>query len=488
MRPGTALLLLLLSAQVIADPEVTFTEPVAHGAFAAPRSDLLDDWARRLFKDRSLENESKVGKEIATFLREAKLIDDDGNTYTFDLNRPLTVLFPASGITLDGKPGLVRVLLDPRTGSIGSSNLPGLDRLDEVLISGDEFSVVRSRYSSERVTDPRLGELASIPKIAIQFGLPSTLTNLTNLFGSLQMLRSNTARVMDEVNARGGTPYYLHVNRVGLEPRTSIDIDTRLAGRADRAVEVKAQLRKELARARNREARGVPCSLRFIDTLGTVLERHLDGLPQDRPLTDVARKDLRDAVRVAYDDVVTSEEPCRSATTPAETRQAEAVENRIIGFIASAGTGSVEGKFKYTNIPRQVVSLGLMAGGLISRSGDVRAKVADGKVVEDPLSSNLTILPVYLHVPYDPTAFPPSRAERWRAFVGPVITPELGIAAGLGYSIVRGVTLNVGYSLLRVRTPANANDLNNAPSTPTGKDPLKGGRAHGPLFALGYSF
>src|SRR4029079_2691873 len=88
----------------------------------------------------------------------------------------------------------------------------------------------------------------------------------------------------------------------------------------------------------------------------------------------------------------------------------------------------------------------------------------------------LTMAMVNIHpAPYDAQQDRPTWAERFRLFAGTSITPDFGIGGGAGVMIVRGLTVNVGWANLFVKTPRAGLSIGQTP--PVGKAPLSAGHA-----------
>ncbi len=117
---------------------------------------------------------------------------------------------------------------------------------------------------------------------------------------------------------------------------------------------------------------------------------------------------------------------------------------------------------------------------------DDRVKVANGKLAKDPLSGNLTMGGVNIHlVPYDPEAEHMTVAERFRLFAGGVIVPNFGVGGGLSVGIIRGLSLNVGYAQLIVSKLGGNEALD---AVPKSTNPFKVGTAGVTFIGAGLNF
>jgi hypothetical protein len=158
-------------------------------------------------------------------------------------------------------------------------------------------------------------------------------------------------------------------------------------------------------------------------------------------------------------------------------------------FINGLTGASVTAGYDLKNSPKRLASLGVMTayafkGGI---KGAMRVKVKDGNLVADPLDRRLSLVVVnFGFLPYNAESFEPTRPERFRWFVGAVITPDFGIATGLSAGIVRGLTVNVGGAILGVRG-LNAGDKLGAPPTHD-EDPFRLSQARVAFVGVGYNF
>jgi hypothetical protein len=107
-------------------------------------------------------------------------------------------------------------------------------------------------------------------------------------------------------------------------------------------------------------------------------------------------------------------------------------------------------------------------------------------LLPDNPTTPLTFIAFDVHWPYDETRFSPSFAERLRAFFGVALTPDLGAVGGVGVGIVRGLSIEVGYSVLLAHALARGEQLSSPEVILHDPTPRK---AVGAFFAgIGYSF
>lgn len=140
-----------------------------------------------------------------------------------------------------------------------------------------------------------------------------------------------------------------------------------------------------------------------------------------------------------------------------------------------------------SGIPYQRLSFGTLGGYIAgATSSKDRVKVDGGKVVNDPIGRALTAVVLNFHPRFDPKAPEMESGERWRAFVGGVLTPNLGMTLGGGYAFLRNLSINVGYALLVIPTMRDIDTINAAPTD--GTRPFRAGGAHVGFLGFGYKF
>jgi hypothetical protein len=147
----------------------------------------------------------------------------------------------------------------------------------------------------------------------------------------------------------------------------------------------------------------------------------------------------------------------------------------------------VKGNTTYVNEPPTYATFGILTGGIVDRGLEERVKVNKDVLQADPATGVLSLFIINLHPwGYSARAVKSSAAERWRLFAGTVITPDFGLAAGVGVQLIRGLALNGGYAFLLSDTLRNKDKIGGAPSNL--KRPTKRGISGVLFVGFSYSF
>jgi len=140
-----------------------------------------------------------------------------------------------------------------------------------------------------------------------------------------------------------------------------------------------------------------------------------------------------------------------------------------------------------TGIPFQRLTFGTLGAYVAGASAPKdRVKVDGGKVVADPIGRAMTSVVLNFHPRFNPKAPRMETGERWRGFIGAVLTPNLGISVGAGYGFLRNLSINAGYALLVIPTLRDGDTIDAAASD--GTRPFRAGAAHVGFVGLGYKF
>ncbi|MBM3818344.1 MAG: hypothetical protein FJW14_04880 [Acidimicrobiia bacterium] len=158
---------------------------------------------------------------------------------------------------------------------------------------------------------------------------------------------------------------------------------------------------------------------------------------------------------------------------------------RYRAAVAEPTVAAIAGTSTFQNIPRQVVTFGLISAYVLgASSGKDRVKVDGGKIVADPLSRSLSMVTINFHPPFDSTWPDLTKEERARVFIGTVVSPNIGVTVGAGAGMWRNVSINLGYALLAIPTLRPDDELDEAPGS--AKKPFQSGAAHVAYIGLGY--
>lgn len=198
---------------------------------------------------------------------------------------------------------------------------------------------------------------------------------------------------------------------------------------------------------------------------------------------------IRKRISHAYATLVGGIVVCAPEARPDFVREA-AVETAYLGLLSNVKAQQLKKDSAYENILPTRRTLGLISSLMLETSGDERVKLDGGKLVTDPLRGAMSLAVLNFHpVSFDPKSEELTFGERFRLFAGPVITPEFGLGAGVGYAIWRGVTVNVGYARVRVNTLRRGDRLADPSVAPSNlRRPFRDGNA-GVFFAgLGFNF
>lgn len=123
---------------------------------------------------------------------------------------------------------------------------------------------------------------------------------------------------------------------------------------------------------------------------------------------------------------------------------------------ARAGIKEVRGSFTFANAPWPRWSFGLVSAILLDRgyAADRVRLTDDGYYADDPPKNPLAAAILNFHpIAYDPDRARMSLAERFRLFGGVVLEPDMGICAGAGFGLLRGLSVNAGLALMGLQTP-----------------------------------
>ena len=358
---------------------------------------------------------------------------------------------------------------------VANATLPGVtseDRVFEIFLAPRQKDAVATAYTSTRKRNP-LDE--QLPEFAKAIADP-----LTALLAATQGALAARSSIAPPPGVTPPAPtHFATVSRVMLPyARAKVHVDVRVALAPDSAA-----IQKDVAALAAQNAFVTGAHSACAQTLNTQLKAIVDS-----STASCAANPERCAQTVT---AAFNREFQSAAATCGAGGQAEllAVDASYRQFITVLNGANVVAGYDLDNSPKRLASLGVMTayafkGGI---KDAMRVKVKDGNIVADPLDRRLSLVVVnFGFLPYNADAFEPTRPERFRWFVGAVITPDFGIATGLSAGIVRGLTVNVGGAILGVRG-LNDGDTLGAPPTQD-EDPFRLSQARVLFLGVGYNF
>lgn len=359
-------------------------------------------------------------------------------------------------------------------------DLPGITRVYEVFVSDRKASTLIALVTSTEKADPTLEQ---IPAVVAKI-LPA-------LFGL-------AATIGQPVQPGGRTPAV-----AGFPPPPSfwatpfqIDLPARRASLAIKAIAGELTSPEEFRRTTSKYAltvgfRTSACALELAEANSAAAA----GAYESGACTPVKGEDPMERTRLclaAFDGALrsglTTLHDGARCSTDAETKAMAAVDEQFRTLLTSGVSREVTTEITVANTPRQRVSFGLVeAVAFAAKLQDPRVKLTgNGTVQADPLPRLLTIVTVNTSFRgYDASAITASPQEKVRWFAGAVVLPDFGVAAGLSFLPIRGVSVNGGIAGLFVKSAA-ANAIGSQPKDAT--DPFRLGTAWAAFLGVGYNF
>ena len=393
------------------------------------------------------------------------------------------------GETALGETALLTAVVHDGSGEPYVSRLPGLSRgtqprLFQVFVSDGGADVLASVYMSTREEDPLMKQ---IPDVAAKILDPL----LGLMSANLGTERRRKATV--EAKSRGTTP-----PPPGWATLAIVDLPF---ARATVKVDMKAGLAPTEA-ALIKAAGNLRSRLELIDVPYSAGAKALAGelativATSAKPCADPdAAKSCIATVdplfRQKYDGTCTvcASGNCTATCSEEEAKARRLVDTKFRELAAGVTSRELAGATELRNIPLTRHSFGLMTGMTVGRwSNEPAVKIDDaGNYAYDPLARLLTMVTFNsAFSPYDADAFEITKPERHRWFVGAAITPTFGVGVGYSYLPIRGLGINIGYTVLGTNTAADGKKVGEAPSEVN--DPFKLGVTGAVFFGLSYNF
>lgn len=470
-RPSLSLAILCFFIPTIALCQIPGSSiDIANGEIKASSAHVLDDWATLYFS--GLEGWAKLQESVKSELENHPLVahGTSDSLLKFDFKQNYySIVFSTNKRSEDGEE--LRFFVHTPDPEPYTQRLPGEKTFFEVFISNTPTARLETSLMATRVQDPIIDKLPSF--VSKQF-------DLSKIAGIFTLAGPSSEPLL-----------YAHVSELRIPfTRASISIEDRIT--AFKAPD-KDKINTSASRlAATREARLTRCTQVTAIALQERVARALEGDKSKQPI-EKQWKDLKDALDQGLDAAM-SEPSCTNNSTAAlsdrvlEGQAITSISKQFLDLIAMPKPTEIKGKFSYENQPRERFSLGVLSGVIVSAHGsDTRAKVSNGKLIEDELKGSISMGILNIHpVKYDPKSQNLSPAERFRFFVGASFNPEFGIGGGVGVSLVRGLAVNLGYAALRVDSPSHGLKLGD--SVEGKKNIFRNGRKQVAFLALSFNF
>lgn len=374
-----------------------------------------------------------------------------------------------------GEDGIVRTL----PGITSSSRT----QLIDVFISTDPTAVLESQYVSTPVKDPLA---AQIPGFIEKTGLIGFLAGLPLARGE-ETAGAHPAIVTTYAVSKPRLP----VSRADLKIRDTVIVPGSVSGVRSAAEELARRLSA-------RDVRLSSCGQALAHADADAVAKGLASTActarpgQEGGLTASEVGHCRGSLLDAVAEAFTAASTCRDTPPAPGEDPLLVVDKQFTDLLGTMRESRRTAEWKLTNAPRTRYSFGVLSAAILGRphytSGTVRSKIgSNGSIVIDPMPTLLTMALVNIHVrPYDSQADSVTWAERFRLFAGTTITPDFGLGGGAGVMIVRGLTADVGFANLFVRSPREGFKVGQTP--PAGSSPFSAGNARAWFAGLSYSF
>ena len=415
--------------------------PVGSG-YVAAASDRVDLYAKLYFGGSYDDLASAVRNDLI----KAVYADPQPDPRPDLLNSYVSVVFVATPPAQKDLT-VVRFLVPPK-GSAATEppqRLPGVAELYEALLSRDKQSRIASSWISTAKENPLRAQLIKGAQTIV-----NPLAGLVDAFSLHMKIQAVTAAERATISQ----PLFVVVNRVRLpHARAGLQITTRVTNPAVGDAE---ELKAEFARLAAQTARGVsrvsPCARVVSTALNAQAAATLAA-----PVTAETRKRLIQALEGEADRVLATTDCTDEAKDTTDGALAHARAEAVAEVVkqnlqlASGDLKPIAGTSDLQNVPHQHLSLGLVAGAMINKSGDVGFQVSNGKLAPKPLSGAVTSAVLHIHpFAYDPASPQATAAERFSFFTGFVVTPAPGATAGISLRFFRGLGVQAGYAAMVV--------------------------------------
>lgn len=363
--------------------------------------------------------------------------------------------------------------------------LPGVgtgsrSQLIEVFIHADDTATIETHYFSTPVADPLLAQVGAFVE----------KTQVINFLAGIPALRGLDAQALPLTYKVAQVP--LSLKRATIKTKDVVTVPSTIGALTSSSARLGDQLIAREARVSSCAKTLATAHVSAIrDGLGeNVCRIDQTALPTERKAAAAACRDrLLALLAISYTRVTGA---CQETAPVGATDPVLLVDTKFTDLVRMLDEKRYTSEATLTNTPLTRLSFGTTAGAILGGGqffgSTVRAKVgSSGALVQDPLPTVITMAVLNITpVAYSAAAADISWAERFRLFVGTALTPDFGLGGGTAFLLVRGLSLNVGWAHLFVKTPRDG--LRIGDSTATVGQPLRYGRAGVTFAGLSYNF
>jgi len=400
-------------------------------------------------------------------------------------------------------PGVTAAVADPLAGRKYVDLLVGIDRGKEKETDPDALPELQSLYTSGEKPNPILEQIPSfIKQLALLEGIAAGLGPSTITFTPQSVPPGVPVPPPPPPKIR--TPDAVFKIYGPALPHGRADVAVRdwiiLGPTADGLKASSAELLDALLVGSARtstcarslaSAYDMAVSLRAIDCL-----QRAEG-PSKGPFSAEAtrcRNSLNDAFDEIHDGIVANPNLCPTEAFSG-TDPVVQVDEAYRALATGLGASLTQGETALKNVPREVISFGLMTAVRFGNVSSPRERVKlndDGVVVHDPMPRMVTAVLVNWHpFGYDPSKINTVKDKgSFKLSAGTTITPDFGFVGAAGYSPIKGLTLHIGYAVLYGNSPKEGITVDHPvpPEFSDKDDPFRAAPMRTWLWGLSYSF
>lgn len=410
------------------------------------------------------------------------------------------VVFSSARSKTDPTAELIRVVVhDPAPSYRNRNKLLDAKQLFQVLVNEDVKGTLTSTYVFTPVDNPIMAQIPTfVAKLRDSF-IAALGTLEVGPEKPAYLLVTHVALRSDRATLKVSDKFSLELPAKKLSPdETKKKLET-----------FSAELDDLTKRLQSREARTSPCAsslaARFQGSLKKMLADfgNLPG-PCKQQENQKCWKEMKSLLSTELELHLRETKSCNLGDTsalPPQAAQASFLENQVIVETARQYEAALEkftneisvpapgekieqaADFEFKLAPKERYSFNVVTAAIFDPRSNGRVKLSSGKLADDPITGPLTTAVLNFHaLGFDPDEPQMTSGERYRFFLGGVITPEFGLSAGVGIGLVRNVSLNAGYAVLWIDKLKDGETLGEAP---VDDDPLRNGLGGAFFIGLG---